>query len=410
MHTFWRPVADCDLLYLSERPCLNWRIASSKALGPFEEVGMAAISQTRTVLLTAAIAALIALGLALWLLRPMARLGFVAFGPARPIGPLAVVDQDVTLPIPARSGGRTINVAIHVWYPVAAQGQPYPLILYAPVWAAHRLDNRAFAAGLASHGYVVVAMDDVIYDPDAGDGSAEDAYARKTLLDFTSDAGRERMLSSFDRRLELNAAKASAILDVLVRDQSRLPKQAKFDPQRVGMAGASFGGATAVEVAGRDPRILAVANLDGWLRGRAQMQALPVALLNFNSTRGAPDPAARQRSDANPNHAFLAARSAETAQILSRELAAEQGAIDITIAGASHGDFNDELYDNLRWLQWRPWRSAMIAPEQMRRIVDTYTAAFFDVHLQGISAPLLSHNASRFPEAKIKLGRPRRSG
>ncbi len=366
-------------------------------------------SDTRAALAIALLATLVVAASGLWLLRPMVRLGLVATGPAQPTGPWPVGELDTAVALKTATSSQTADVAVHLWYPrhsqSAAPDAPRPaLVVYAPVWADKRTDNTAFTAALASQGFVVAAIDDIYNDPESLDASADDTRVRRTLLDFSGEDGRRRMITAFDRRLELSAAKVSSVLDALIANADRLPAAARFDPTRIGMAGASFGGATAVEAAARDTRIRAVLNLDGWLRGVAATRSLGVPLLNANSTRGMPDAAVLNAPDANPNHKFLAERSRETMAILERELNAPSGAVDITIAGASHGDYNNELYDQRRWMQWRPWRRTLIAPERQRLIVDAYATAFFARHLVGQPAPLLRQSPSPFPEVAIRLG------
>jgi hypothetical protein len=180
-----------------------------------------------------------------------------------------------------------------------------------------------------------------------------------------------------------------------------------IDPRRIGMMGASFGGAAAVETALVDRRIRAAINLDGWVRGRALTAVLDVPFANFNSTRGAPDPNVLAAPNATAVQRFLATRNRETSDFITRQLAARSDALDIVINGASHGDYSNEVYDPHRWWDWRPWRRQMIAPRRMHEILDAHVAAFFGLHLSGRPAPWLTQTQSRFPEVSIRLGRGR---
>lgn len=343
-------------------------------------------------------------------LQPMVRLGYSAAGIPAPRGPLAVANREISIAFKRADGQGMVAVPIHLWHPVTAPAVAgYPLIVYAPVWAETRFDNTGLLASVASHGFVVAAIDDIHRDPEALDLTPADTEVRNTLFDFSGSEGRTRMLASFDRRIELQATKLSHVLDALISNRAQLPAAAAFDPMRIGMLGASFGGASAVEAGLTDNRVRAVVNLDGWLRGKATTRTLEIPLANFNSTRGVPDQAKLEAPNANPNQAFVAARNRETTAVVERQIAARADARDITIAGASHGDFNGELYDPQRWRQWRPWRRNMIAPARMHEILDAHIAAFFSTHLDtndgSGSASTVAFGLQLYPEVTIRLGR-----
>jgi dienelactone hydrolase len=367
-------------------------------------------SKPRTALYLSLAFALIAFALGGWLSRPFVRLGLVASAVPEPRGALAVASLDIALALVRADGRGTGSVPVRLWFPApertrtAASLPRSALVLYVPAWGGKRDDNAAFTANLASHGFVVAAIDDIHWDSDELDETPADAAIRHTLFDFTNDASGTRMLAAFDRRLELEAAKVSSVLTSMIATSAQLPPGGQFDAARIGIVGASFGGAAAVESGLRDIRIGAVINFDGWLRGRAIDGTLAVPFANFNSTRGVPDPAAINAPNARPNHKFIAARNAETTAIIERHLAARSDTIDVTIAGANHGDFTDEIYERGRWMQWRPWRASIIAPARMHEVIDMYAAAFFLAHLGGQATPVGAFNPDRAPEISIRLG------
>ncbi len=366
-------------------------------------------SPTSGALQVGLLCAVIAISLATILARPLVQIGYVLDKWPAPRGALPVFDYEARVPLRRGDGAGTVGVAVHFWAPVRVGGtaQIYPLIVYAPGWGGTRNDNTVLAATLASHGFVVAAFDDVIHDPPELDVSAEDRGVRKTDLRLGDDAGRARTVGMFDARLALEARKASRLVDALVVNGAQDLVGVDIDPSRIGMIGASFGGATAVEAALTDRRFRAAINLDGWLRGRALTAVLEIPFMNFNSTRGAPDPAVLAAPNANAVQRFLAARNAETNDFIQRQMAARGDALDITIHGASHGDYTDELYDPQRWQQWRPWRRAMIAPARMHEITDAYIAAFLSAHLSGQAAPWLKQVPSRYGDVSIQLSRGR---
>jgi dienelactone hydrolase len=364
------------------------------------------ISSTMLIgLLCAAVAVALAVGLA----RPLVQLGYVLDKTPAPRGAHVVFDREARVAVRRGDGAGTVDVAVHFWAPLRIEGasQVYPLVLYAPGWGGTRNDNTALAATLASHGFVVAAIDDVIHDPAELDTSTRDRHVRETVMQIGDEAQRARSVGTFNARLALEARKSSAVLDALLATGTLDVAGVDVDPRRVGMLGASFGGAAAVEAALADRRFRAVINLDGWLRGRALTAVLDVPFANFNSTRGVPDPAILSAANANAVQRFLAARNGETNDFIQRQIAARSDALDISIAGANHGDYTDEVYDPQRWQQWRPWRRQMIAPGRMHEVMDAYVAAFFGAHLGGRAAPWITQSPSRYREVSIRLGRGR---
>jgi dienelactone hydrolase len=356
--------------------------------------------------------AAMAVALAVVLMRPLVLIGYVLDKRPTPRGTHAVFDHELRVPLRRGDGAGTVDVAVHFWTPARVEGstQVYPLIVYAPGWGGTRNDNTALVATLASHGFVVAALDDVVHDPVELDARTEDRAVRHTDMQLGDEAGRARTVGMFDPRLALEARKASRLLDALLETGTRDLVGIAIDPMRIGMLGASFGGAASVEAALADKRFRAVINLDGWLRGRALKTVLDIPFANFNSTRGAPDPTVLMAANANAVHRFLAARNSETNDFIKRQMAARSDALDITIVGASHGDYSDELYDPQRWRQWRPWRPwrrQMIAPGRMHEIMDAYVAAFFGKHLSAREVSWLTQTSSRFSEVSIRLGRGR---
>lgn len=348
------------------------------------------------------VAALVVVAIVLLWVRPLVVLGWVADEKPVPTGPLPVTSVEVTLPLPVPpSRGGTAPTAVRIWHP-AAQPSKFPLVIYGPAWGGTRSDNTVLMQEIASRGYVVLAYDDIVHDPAELAASEAEVAVRKMALQVGSDAERERTLANFDRRLELQASKVVAILDALAQRPNILTSE--FDPTEVALVGASFGGAVAAEVAVRDAtkRIRAVVNLDGWMRGAVASRAIDAPFLIFNSTRG--DIPASEVNSADPYRRLAAGLSVQSLAIQKRQLDLRPDARVVTITGAAHSDFMDELYDGQRWMQWRPWRMRMIRPVRMRVIVHTTVTAFLDEHVKGQPSQLPRTGASPYHEAQIKAG------
>lgn len=338
-----------------------------------------------------------------WLTKPMARLGLMAVGRPQPSGPLQVTTTDVAVPLRTPGGGEPASVRARIWYPRNTTTAA-PLLLYGPGWGGRLDDNVVRLAELASHGYVIVAYDDIAHDPAVLDASPEDADARTTSFDLGTEASRAHLEAVFDRRVRLAAEKVLALLDVLTSTPALLPSEVRFSQQRIGIFGASFGGAVAAEAAQSDPqkRMRAAINFDGWMYGEVAARTVAVPFLMFNSTRGVSKPDWATSTD--PQRRFLELYDRRDRATIKRQLATRHDAIDVTIIGSGHSDFGDDLYNPRRWTQWRPWRENMIAVDRMRTIVDAYVLAFFRQHLEGVPQPLLQSPQSPYSEVKILLG------
>ena len=122
----------------------------------------------------------------------------------------------------------------------------HPLVLLSPGLGAPRYTMTTLAEELASHGYFVAAIDHA-YE------SVGTLFPGNRMLPCIACAATDL------RPLVLNRAKdASFVVDQLT---ARFPTL--IDPGRIGMAGHSIGGASALAAMEADPRIKAGVNLDG---------------------------------------------------------------------------------------------------------------------------------------------------
>jgi dienelactone hydrolase len=153
----------------------------------------------------------------------------------------------------------------------------YPLVVFSHGYGAHRRQSTFLCTHLASHGYVVAAMDHT------GNTVFEIIQAMMqaqmgTLPPLDIDAHLAELVPP--RPLD-----ASFVIDRLVAGVAGIPA---VDAARIGMAGHSFGGWTTLMTAGRDGRIraalpLAPAGGPSPLPTRALWEAL-----DFDWTREVP--------------------------------------------------------------------------------------------------------------------------
>lgn len=137
----------------------------------------------------------------------------------------------------AATGCPTRTLPVTVDAPAAAG--TFPVVLFSHCHGCTRLSNATTAVRLASHGFLVLAVD----------------HATNTLWDDLAGTG----IALDPAFLAVRAADVGFVLDQL--EAGATPVSAAADLTRVGVFGHSFGAVTAGRVAQLDPRIRAAAAL-----------------------------------------------------------------------------------------------------------------------------------------------------
>ncbi|MFE3173461.1 alpha/beta hydrolase family protein [Amycolatopsis sp. NPDC059090] len=145
--------------------------------------------------------------------------------------------------------------------PVAVEGGRFPVVLFSPGSSGVRTQNTAWAEEIASHGYVVVALD---HPYDSAAVVLADGRTITSATVSTGDRATDDRLA--DGWTAIRAADLSFALTRL-ESLSADPLTGRLDPGRVAVTGHSMGGAAALQAARRDHRFTAVINLDGYPRG-----------------------------------------------------------------------------------------------------------------------------------------------
>jgi dienelactone hydrolase len=266
----------------------------------------------------------------------------------------------------------------------------FPILLYAPWNGGAKDDNASTAAELASHGYVVMAIDDIDRDPRAP--TATDDWQPLTF-DFSSAEAFKTTLRIGDRKVRRQAEKALTALDRL-QACANADWRARIQFDRIGFFGFSFGGSTAAEAGTFDPRVVAVANLDGWLFGRAAFGALDKPYLVI-LTEDSVFPAPRQLQSPNPNKRFQAVLTARDLREEMR-LANRPGGFGYHVLESFHENLSDEIFKRRFFKSW-----LLTNPYRVKSIRDAYLLAFFDTYVRNRPSPLLTQSPSPFREAEV---------
>lgn len=339
--------------------------------------------------------------------------------PMDPSGPFAVAAMDVALP---SSTGSEPAILVQIWYPAAENastmgslsklaapiacakalegrglaggGQQFPILLYAPGGGHGRDDNASTATELASHGYVVMAIDDVEHGPSPPIAIGE--IPQPLAFDFASAEAFKNTLRNHDRKARVEAETALKALDRFEAcANAGWRARVRFD--RVGFFGYSFGGASAAEAGTLDPRVAAVANLDGWLWGDAVFGALQTPYMVILIKEDIfPGPGLLQSRDPNKRYfATLAQRDLRE----EVRLANRPDGFGFRICTAYHENLCDQIFSRRFFKTW-----LFADPYRIKSIRDTYLTAFFETYLRGIPAPLLTQSASPFREVETLKG------
>ena len=207
------------------------------------------------------------------------------------------------------------TVATHAFDRAPAAPGAHPVVLFSPGLTELRSDATALVADLASHGYVVVAIDHphesaIVEFPDG-------RVIRGSFVDSPDAATSTRLRAAAVRARVRDVA---AVVRALPRIDRGGLLRGRLDLTRIGMFGFSIGGATADEAMRAVPQIRAGVNLDGSLYGRSLGTPLhrPFLFLARDGHDTGTDPSWR--------HGWAMLRGWRR---------------EIRLIGAGHGDFTD---------------------------------------------------------------------
>jgi pimeloyl-ACP methyl ester carboxylesterase len=146
------------------------------------------------------------------------------------------------------------------------------------------------------------------------------------------------------------------------------------------MLGFSFGGSVAAEVALSEPRLVAAANMDGWLFGASSTTIIDRPYLVFNSDF----PAIEADAEGSNVHRRISARITLSDRAQQQRQAQHPNTVTLLFKQVDHSDFTDDLFSPPLRGYLKRWSRTSDDRLQLRAIQDTYLLAFFDRHLRGL--------------------------
>ena len=254
-----------------------------------------------------------------------------------------------------------------------APGQ-FPLVLLSPGFSMPRTTLTSIADDLTSRGYVVASVDHA-YE------SVGTVFPGGRMLTCVAckrvDTREEKAAVARGRAKDM-----SFVISELINGRQAGALSHVIDPGRIGIGGHSIGGATAAATMAADRRVRAGVDLDGdffLCPAAARLGGRPFMMLGAESSHSPSSP----KTDWPEAWKHLNGWKRW-----------------LTVVGAEHFSFTD-----LPYLAGQLGLSDPAIPlsgERGWRITRDYVSAFFDLHLRGISQPLLDGPKATYPEVAFQ--------
>lgn len=334
----------------------------------------------------------------------LVRIWYPAATTSAPVAPYVLRPEEFVPESPIHGAKHVMTHAV-LRAPVAPGQERFPVLLYNHGGGWSRFTATYEFEELASRGYVVASVEHLGFDQST---SMPDGYTFKgDTLGFPEPTNvnlRQDAIASWNYLeavlFPVWVADAQFALDrvaLLDRDAAS-PLRGRLDLTRIGAFGWSFGGATAVDLAIRDPRIKAAVDQDGQLFGMGRVQGAKRPVMLMHNTG---DP---KRGVPAEHHAIVDDLMRQVEEWDTKFRASSTDVLyDVRIARTEHGNFSDLPL-------FFPRDTATLEPARAHAIITAYTLAFFDRHLRGIASPLLDAPSDAFPEvtfARRNATRPR---
>ncbi|MFC0215033.1 alpha/beta hydrolase family protein [Paenibacillus chartarius] len=261
--------------------------------------------------------------------------------------------------------------------PLSGGEQRYPVLVFSHGASASRFQSLFQVEELASHGYIVAAVQHTYMASETvlPDGRIAPYHGGPDMP--SNEEGAELV--------RVRAADVTSVLDELERWNRQDPLgfwNGRLDLERAGVLGHSDGGSTAVEALALDRRLRAGLDMDGTVYGQVLQQELtqPVMFLMASGTwDGLKQQVGRGSRQDGPEWRYFADFLGHIEQVYSR---ARADAYRVIVPGTHHLSFSDAaLFSPLLALE----RSA----SDVHADINRYALAFFNRYLKDQPSSLL---------------------
>ncbi|MDV2998473.1 MAG: hypothetical protein N5P05_000079 [Chroococcopsis gigantea SAG 12.99] len=285
--------------------------------------------------------------------------------------------------------------------PAARIDPSYPVILYSPSWNGYRTENTFLSEELASHGFIVIALEHPCAVPLAIYPSGKIVRGNLPAPDYTSsDQALINFLRLGDEQVLLRTQDIIFVINELSainEGKIQTPLTHLLALDRMGIFGYSFGGAVAAESCFQDGRLKAGLNMDGLLFGRVAEEGTSQPFFFMNSDYPRPT-----FSDLNSSNGTFRRDSEINALGYERmdNWIKRYGGYYLTLLNSSHVDFSDTpLRSRLRTLKLNNHTPAI----RSSKILSSYVVAFFREYLQDFHSSLLDDGTNNiYPEVSYR--------
>ena len=295
----------------------------------------------------------------------------------------------------------------------------YPVVLFSHGAGTSMEFATSQSEDLASHGYVVAAVDHPYVS--AATGFPDHiVLAREATTNFDTPEPAAPIT-------QIMADDDAFVIDALTRmNAGEAGEAGEIDPafagklnlDEIGVMGHSVGGAVAYNMAIHDSRVKAAINLDGVVYVTSQtgqpiapflmlandqyhLQALARRTSLMETFDDTPDGQQAMRDFYGSPAAYHAAYQQAQQNLNGLADVLKASGNLFTIAGSDHMKFADVgLFIGSAWLREQIQIRGATDPARCLEITQALTVAFFDQHLKGQPAPTLDTVAKRYPELR----------
>jgi dienelactone hydrolase len=265
---------------------------------------------------------------------------------------------------------RLVKTHSYIEVPAASVHGGSPVVLFSPGWKGHLTQNTVQFEMLASHGFIVASI--------------EHPASEKLPQDF--DPSLHENLKGYSIEVKNRAEDLAYVIDNLEDLTGNDPRglfTGCFDLRRAGVFGYSFGGAVAAEACYLDKRLKAGINMDGLMFGDAAEAGVEQPF--FFMSDGASLPSEAELNSPDPRKQLHARVLVADIERIQRSFE-KHGGYCLSIKGSAHSNYSDRpLYSPLK----RITDAGAIDKFKAIDIINNYTLAFFDEHLNGSKQRLL---------------------
>lgn len=293
---------------------------------------------------------------------------------------------------------------------ISATKNSYPLIIINPGFGSSRFLHTSQAENLASHGYIVVAIDHT-YNTFATVFPDEQMTACKTNEFFSSNDDYRTTRNNRDKIGKVLTDDVTFVLNELQlinSGQVQSSLKGRIDLAHIGVFGHSIGGATAYD-SSYDPRIIAGIDLDGGLYrldGRTGPNK-PFLFIDseeqFKNIKMVLDNHVYSDQELKENGATREWKIEETAdkkaELNLMRNSANIGGHTIYIGNSAHLNFTDSQFFSPIFKLFGA--TGNIDPQRSNTIVNSYILDFFDKYLKNENGSLITEPNNKFPEVKF---------